>query len=183
MDHGSENGYHVLFVYYHDSSFSYTCGYDEDPVWVDADREAVEAALDKYPVLLPEYADFIPEGEGWYSFTVDQYIDGATMIDGTLRCRYAADGMIREIENNLLTYTYYDTEKIISPEEAYKRLCSGKFYDSGSFERRMPDAVSVFSCRLGYTIDTKGFYQPVYWFDVASPDGNYQECIMIPAME
>ena len=30
------------------------------------------------------------------------------MVDGTLRCRYAEDGTIREVQNNLLSYTYHD---------------------------------------------------------------------------
>ena len=61
-------------------------------------------------------------------------MDGAVMVDGVLRCRYAADGTIRKLENRLLSYTYHDTETIISPEEAYGRMCSGEFYDGGYFE-------------------------------------------------
>ena len=182
MDHGSENGYHFLNVYYHDGSFEYTCGYDGDPVWADAERKTVETALAKYPVLIPEYAEFSTDGDGWYSFSVRQRVDGAVMVDGILRCRYAQDGMLREIQNRLLTYTYYDTVEIISPEEAYRRLCAGEFNDGGFFEHCMPDSVSVNCCELGYAIDTKGFYRPVYWFDVVSADGNYQDRIMIPAM-
>ena len=141
------------------------------------------AALAHLPVFIPEYAQFKVIGNGWHSFTVDQHIDGANLVDGVLRCRYAEDGTIRDVENNLLSYTYYDAETIISPEEAYQRLRAGKFYDRGFFEAKTPTDVRVQSCTLGYQIDTKGFYQPVYFFDVDSPNGSYLDRIMIPAMQ
>ncbi len=180
---GDENGTHFLFVSYLDPSYEYSFGIGDSPVYVEADRETMEAALAKYPVFIPDYAEFTVEGEGWHSFTVERHIDGAMMVDGKLRCRYAEDGTIRELQNNLLSYTYYDTVSVISPEDAYQRLCNGEFYDGGFFENKNPADVSVFTCTLSYEIDTKGFYQPVYYFDVASADGNYQDYIMIPAMQ
>ena len=179
---GDENGTHFLFVSYLDPGYEYTFGLGDNPIWCDADRETVEAALSCLPVSIPAYAVFTVEGEGWHSFSVEQHIDGEVMVDGVLRCRYAEDGTIRELENNLLSYTYYDTVSIISPEEAYKTLCSGRFYDGGFFENKNPSNVRVYGCTLAYEIDTKGFYQPVYRFEVASLDGSYAERIMIPAM-
>lgn len=178
---GDENGTHFLFVSYLDPSYEYSYGRGDNPVWVDGDRETVEAALAHLPVSIPEYAAFSAEGNGWHTFAVDQYLDGAVMVDGTLRCRYAADGTIREVDNSLLSYTYHDVVEIISPEEAYKRLCGGKFGDGGFFEGKRPADVSVLSCTLEYEIDTKGFYQPVYSFEVASSDGAYADRLMIPA--
>ena len=182
MDNGSDGGAHFLYVYYADQSYSYDALYDDEVPWADADRETVESALAKYPVLIPDCAEFTQEGEGWHSFRVDQYIDGAVMLDGTLRIRYAADGTVRNIDNNLLAYTYYDMEKIITAEEAYERLCDGKFNDGGRFGYVSPEAVTVTSCTLRYMVDTKGFYQPVYSFEVVSEDGAYQYWIQIPAM-
>lgn len=180
---GDENGTHFLFVSYLDPSYEYRCGYGDDPVWVDGERGTIEAALSHLPLFIPEYAEFSVEGDGWHTFSVDQHIDGAVMVDGTLRCRYAEDGTVRVVENKLLSYTYHDLAAVISSEEAYERLCAGKFYDGGFFENKTPADVSVLSCTLGYEIDTKGFYQPVYYFEVASVDGSYQDRIMIPAME
>lgn len=182
MDNGSDGGAHFLYVYYADQSYSYDALYDDEVPWLDADRETIEAALEKYPVQIPDCAEFMQEGEGWHSFRVDQYIDGAVMLDGTLRIRYDADGTIRNIDNALLAYTYYDVEKIITAEEAYKRLCKGKFNDGGRFAYESPEAVTVTSCTLRYLVDTKGFYQPVYSFEVVSEDGQYQYWIQIPAM-
>ena len=180
---GDENGTHFLFVSYLDPSYEYSFGRGDDPVWCDADRETVEAALSHLPVWIPEYAAFAVEGDGWHSFTVNQHIDGAVMVDGVLRCRHAADGTIRKLENKLLSYTYYDTADILSPQEAFAQMRDGKFNDGGYFERKAPTEIDVLSCEFGYEIDTKGFYQPVYFFDVASRDGSYAYRIMIPALK
>ena len=180
---GDENGAHFLFVHYLDPGYEYSGSWDHDPVWVAADRETITTALSHFPVFIPEYADFTVEENGWHSFTVEQHIDGANLVDGVLRCRYAEDGLIWELENHLLSYTYYDTESVISPAEAYARLCAGAFYDGGFFEAKAPTDVRVQSCTLGYEIDTRGFYQPVYFFDAESPDGSYLDRIMIPAMQ
>ena len=49
-------------------------------------------------------------------------------------------------------------------------------YDAG-------DAVSVISCELDYEIDTKGFYQPVYRFEISLPGTDYICPAMIPAIK
>ena len=180
---GDENGTHFLFVSYLDPSYEYSYGWGDDPVWCDTDREALEAALSHLPVWIPDYAEFAAEGEGWHTFTVTQHTDGAVMVDGVLRCRYAQDGTVRKLENRLLSYTYHDTVDILSPQDAFGQMCDGNFGDGGFFESKQPAEVSVLSCQLGYEIDTKGFYQPVYYFEVASQDGSYAYRIMIPAMK
>lgn len=179
---GDENGTHFLFVSYMDPSYEYSFGLGDDPVWCDADRETIEAALSDLPVSIPEYADFTADGNGWHTFRVDQHVDGAGMVDGVLRCRYAEDGTIRELENKLLSYSYHDRVNVISPEEAYEQLRDGKFGSGGFFESLNPDKVSVISCRLGYEIDTKGFYQPVYYFEIMIPETGTL-LVFIPAMK
>lgn len=182
MDNGSDGGAHFLHVYYADQSYSYDAMFDDEALWTDADRDTIVAALSKFSLPIPECAEFMQEGKGWHTFRVDQYIDGAVMLDGTLRIRYAADGTVRNIYNNLQAYTYYDAEKVISAEDAYQLLCTGKFNDGGLLEYEDPEGILVKSCTLQYQIDTKGFYQPVYCFEVVSVDGRYQYEIRIPAM-
>ena len=105
------------------------------------------------------------------------------MLDGTLSVRYGADKTIRRIENGLVRYTYFKNVPVISSKEAYELLCSGQFNDTGSFGYRSPKEVIVRAWVRDYMIDTKGFYQPVYLFDVVSKDGKYKDRIMIPAMQ
>ena len=183
MDHSSEGGAHFLYVHYLDQGYEYSAIYDDAPIWSDADRETVLKALEKYPLLIPETAEFLIEGNGWHRFTVNQMIDGTVLLDGVLRVRVAGDGSVREIENGLLSYSYYRDVEVISPEEAYAQLCAGKFQDGDFFEMKKPSKLTVLGCALEYRVDTKGFYQPVYIFDVQSPDGDYQSQILIPALK
>ncbi len=183
MDHGNGDGAHFLFVNYLDQGYSYSAIYDADPVWVDSDRETLLKALEKYPLVIPEAAEFTVDGEGWHRFSVSRYAQEDVIYDGVLRVRYGADGLIHQIENQLLPYAYYRDVAVISPEEALLNLRSGKFNDEGFFQRKQPTEVSVFACVMEYRVDTKGFYQPVYMFDVASPDGSYRDRILIPAMK
>lgn len=172
----------ILSVYYYDGSFELTINSWSGEGSPDEDRETVLQALAAFPVHIPESAAFEAEGDGWYSFTCDAVRDGAVLMDGTLRCYMQPDGTAACVNNHLVWYRYYQDAVILSPMEAYSSLCAGKFYDGGYFEYKSPAEVRVFSCRMDYEIDTKGFYQPVYLLDVASTDGNYQDCIMIPAM-
>lgn len=143
----------------------------------------MEATLGRYPVSIPACAAFFVDEDKWHIFSVDMYLEGDRMYDGTLRCRFSSDGTLTEIENNLLSYHYYDTASVISPTEAYQALCAGSFNDDGYFERIRPGKLVVLSCELAYEIDTKGFYQPVYLFAVEAEDGSYKNTVMIPAMQ
>jgi len=183
MDNGSENGAHFLQVNYLDQGYDYSAIYDTDPEWDQGNRETILRALEKYPLWIPEAAEFTVEGDGWHQFRVSRYVDGDTVYDGSLRVRYGADGRIHKIENQLLGYSFYRAVEVISPEEAYSRLTEGKFHDEGIFEHKKPAAVSVLSCVVEYRVDTKGFYQPVYVFAVESHDNGYCDRILIPAMK
>ncbi len=179
---GSGSG--VLQVSYYDESYTYSlAGSGFGVATKVADRETIEAALSRYPVIIPVYAEFSVDEDNWHIFTVDKYIDGAKMFDGSLRCQYLEDDTLRKIENNLLSYNYHDVVSVISPSEAYQALCSGYFYDEGYFEHKNPAKVMVLSCDLEYEIDTKGFYQPVYLFTVEAVDGSYADAILIPAVK
>ena len=179
MVHGSDKGAHFLIVSYLDQGYRYSAHLDDAPAWLEGDREAVEAALEAYPVDIPAGAEFIPEEEGWYRFTADLLSEQGGLYDGQLRVRIAADGTIRELENGLLAYTLHDTVEVISPEEACERLRAGKFGNGGYFESQKPEQVTILSCSLSYRTDTKGFYRPVYVFSLVS--GSYEDPILIPA--
>jgi hypothetical protein len=136
---GDENGTHFLHVHYLDPGYEYTFhpwqeDYTKQPSWTDTDRKTLEKLLEKLPLVIPETAEFSVEGDGWHSFTVYQEVDGAVMTDGALRCRYAADGTVREVRNDLLAYTYHESVDVISPEEACALLMEGWFNDEGWLE-------------------------------------------------
>lgn len=172
----------IFLVNYHDGSYELG-GYDHNITeWDVVDRDVIETALEKYPIAIPDVAEFESEGEGWYSFTCSQHIDGSMMLDGTLRVRYGVEDTIRRIENNLVWYTYYKDAPIISPEAAFEELKSGFFGSAEMLKSDSFDSVTVISCKLAHEIDTKGFYQPVYSFEVLIPDTGTL-VVMIPAMK
>ena len=171
-----------LLVNYDDGSYEYNCAdFDEEP-GAASDRRTVEKALRRFSVMIPGAASFQPEEDGWYSFQCDKYADGSAMFDGTLKVQLSSDGTVCQIKNGLVSYTYYKSTPVISPEDAHKKLKRGEFLYADALKRDACDAVTVRSCVLDYQIDTKGFYQPVYLFEVLIPEtGNL--CIgMIPAL-
>ena len=173
----------IMMIYYHDGSYEFG-GYDHNTTeWEEVDRKTVENALEMYPIAIPEAAQFTSEGDGWYSFTCERHIDGAVMLDGTLRVRYGIDDTIRRIENNLIWYTHYKDVKVISQEDAYEKLRSGAFRYAEALNNHSSDSVTVISCTLDYEIDTKGFYQPVYIFEILIPETGNTCLAIIPAMK
>ena len=71
-----------------------------------------------------------------------------------------------EIENSMSVGTLYATESILSETEAYERLRQGRFSNGHSFEDSHYNQIQVLSCQLEYEMDTKGFLQPVYHFEL-----------------
>jgi len=175
----------IVMVYYHDGSYEFRAFGLPFAVGPQPDRESLEAALEAYALIIPEAAEFKAEEDGWYSFTCDRHIDGALMMDGTLRVRneITDDYTQLSIENHLIQYSRYQDAAIISPEEACQELVNGNFLYADSLKHYAGDSVTIVSCTLDYSIDTKGFYQPVYLFHVTyGPGGDIME-IMIPAMQ
>ncbi len=173
----------TLMVYYHDGSYAFG-GYDHDIMqWDEADRETVEKALQMYPIVIPDDAEYTYDGDGWYSFTCKRQIDGAVMTDGILRVRYGVNDTVRRIENDLIWYTYYRDVAVISPEEAYEELKRGAFSYADELKHCVSASVTVISCTIDYEIDTKGFYQPVYLFEILIPETGNTCLAMIPAMK
>lgn len=175
----------IVMVYYHNGSYEFRVfdlpfEIDEQP-----NREKIEKALEQYAIVIPDEAEFAVEEDGRYSFTCNQYIDGAIMIDGELRVRneVTEDYTQLEIENHLVWYNYYKDVQIISPEEALQELKDGKFAYADALKHYANETVTVVSCTMDYQIDTKGFYQPVYMFETLIPETGNIDLAMIPAMK
>lgn len=181
----------ILQVYYHDGSWEYLgpghwdyafgAPEAEKPRWETLERERVEAALELYPVTVPTEAAFLAEGEGWYSFSCEAAQIGDTFWDGTLRCRLTPEGEVMEILAKLIPYTYHSDGAILSAEEAWNKLQKGWFKDNLGYAYRPPARVNATACVLSYTVDTKGFYQPVWEFTLTSDNG-FSGTVMIPCL-
>lgn len=86
-----------------------------------------------------------------------------TLIDGTLTCKYYEDKKIKEVTNEILTYNKVDDKKIMSQEEAFNKIREGKFM---SYSDEKIDSILIKSVQLEYKVDSKGYYVPVYKFDI-----------------
>ena len=174
----------IAKVYYHDGSYEFLVNNPPFALENQPDREYIENALEQYSIVIPSAAEFAAEEDGWYSFTCAQYIDGSVMVDGTLRVHYeeSEDHTRLELDNHLVWYTQYKDVPVISCEEAYQELKEGSFADGDFLKHYASDSVTVISCTLDYEIDTKGFYQPVYIFEILIPDTG-KLYTMVPAMK
>ena len=130
-------------------------------------------ALEKMVVTIPKGAIFEEKKEEYY-FTADKIVKDGKMYDGSIQCEYTTDGMITHLTNSIIEYEEYKSFPIISEKEAFDRLEKGYFLgvDGKDYE--------VLGATLEYELDTKGFYQPVYVFNVLWDD--IESTINIPAI-
>lgn len=103
---------------------------------------------------------------------------GGSFIDGTVKVLFDGDGNIAKIRNSVSTLTPYRTVKVVSESEAARRLERGDFSYGGAFEYDRPEKVEVGSVRLVGKIDSKGFYRPVYLFNI---DGTTTPSVFVSA--
>lgn len=172
-----------LNVFFHDRSYRYRLGTDTFGLeGTQMGEKTLRSMLSKYGISIPEGAVFAYEGDGLHSFTVDMALDGDNMVDGTLWCRCRGDGMLEEVENNLITFSWYKDVPVLTQSQAYDRLCSGRFSPGEYIEYLSPEQIEILSCRLDYRIDTKGFYQPVYVFQ-AECGGEFPEELVVPGIK
>ena len=143
----------------------------------DATEEEIVQALLKYGIEIPEGAVFSYSQEtGYYTFVVETIEVNGTIYDGQLSCEYYDNGKFAKIRNSIKQFESYKEFEICSEQEAYKQILDGEFVFVGNSGAK----IEVGQVYLGYMLDTKGFYQPVYNF-VVYIDGE-ESMIQIPAI-
>lgn len=172
----SDQHTYCLWVYYKDHSYDYT-DYRVDVELRYSDKggtireDELRAALEKMGIEIPDAAEFITvdEEKGEYAFRAECVIEDGVLIDGELTCRVAEGGILYRVDNPLSVSTLYGSATVISPQEAYERLCAGQFSwrDVLMFNYQTPQQVRVIDCDLKYVTDSKGFRQPVYAFSLS----------------
>ena len=103
------------------------------------------------------------------AFAAESVVEDGVLTDGELTCRVAEDGILFRIDNALSVSALQGDATVISPLEAYQRLCAGRFSwrDVPMFDALSPERVRVTACNLEYLTDSKGFRQPVYMFTLS----------------
>lgn len=172
----SDHQTYALWVTYKDRSYEYT-DYRVDSELRFSEKggtiteDELRTALEDLGIEMPDAAEFITvdEEKGKYAFRAECVIEDGVLTDGELTCWVAEGGILYEVDNTLSVSTLHGNAAVISPQEAYERLCSGRFSwrDVPMFNYLSPNQVRVIDCKLGYMTDSKGFRQPVYSFTLS----------------
>lgn len=165
-----------LWVSYKDCSYHYTdYRVDNDLRHIEKGGTGTErelrSALEKLGIDVPSAASFVVVNreKGEYAFRAESVMEDGVLTDGELACRAAEDGVLFRVDNVLSVSTLQGDAAVISPEEAYHRLCAGRFSwrDVPMFDELSPKRVRVTACDLQYLTDSKGFRRPVYSFTLS----------------
>lgn len=166
----------TLWVNYKDHSYEYT------DYRVDSDlrfsgkggkitENELRTALEKLGIAIPDAARFVAvdEEKGEYAFRAECVIEDGVLTDGELSCWVVEGSILYRVKNTLSVSTLQGDAAVISPQEAYERLCAGRFSwrDVPMFDYLSPYQVRVNACELEYLTDSKGFRQPVYTFTLS----------------
>ena len=160
-----------LNVTLHDGTWEYSLG-SAAPVWdvppQDVSEELLRETLDNFGFSVPADTAFTlsPYGETSYRavFSADLLpVDGG-FLHGTLTCALSAQGdgqsTLSQLENRITTLAPVHEEPILSPAQAGKSF-------NGAWFAQSAQQIEVHSCTLDYLSDSKGFYQPVYRFELS----------------
>lgn len=172
----SDHRTYSLIVNHNDRSYEYT-DYRVDSSSRYSDKggtiteDELRTALKKLGIDVPDAARFVAveEEKGEYAFQADCVVEDGVLTAGELTCRIAEGGILYEVDNALSVSTLHGDAGVISSQEAYDRLCAGRFSwrDVPMFNYLKPKQVRVTACDLEYIADSKGFRQPVYVFTLS----------------
>ena len=187
----SDHRTYALWVYYNDRSYEYSdyrvdssLRFSEKGGTVTEDE--LRTALEKLGIEIPDAAEFIAvhEESGAYAFRAECVIEDDVLTDGELTCLMAESGILYEVDNTLSVSALHGNAAVISSQEAYERLCSGRFSwrDVPMFNYFSPQQVRVTDCKLEYMTDSKGFRQPVYSFTLSNENDADGWTTFVPAL-
>lgn len=179
MNHSDGNS---LIVHHRDRSYEYSYISRDETSFSGEGKAAALACLSEMGVSVPEGAGYSYDEEGgWHRFEVRMQADGESIVDGSLRCRIAESGKVVKLYNDLCRYEFVADEELITENEALEMLQKGRF-DGEYFERMKSETAQVQSVSLSDRIDSKGFLQPVYVFEIRIMSGENPMRIEIPAL-
>lgn len=180
----SEDERYNLWLYKRGLTYSLTdfSVFDDDFQAVEkenATEKELREALLEIGITVPKEAVLEENGEGRYSFAVPMCKgDNGMLLDGSIRLTYYEDGFISDLGYEVMEFEDCGEEALISQQEAYEKIAAGKFSYSYSADRI--DTLLVKAVSLGYELDSKGFYQPVYSF--ACEINGEDAVVWIPAL-
>lgn len=167
-----------LNITLHDGTWEYWISDSIAPVLdvspQDVSEELLRETLDDFGFSAPAGTAFSlsPYDETSYRavFSADLLPAEGGFLHGTLTCdlRTRDDGKaeLSNLENRITTLAPVREEPILSPAQALAALQAGKSFEGAWFAQSVQQ-IEVRSCTLDYLSDSKGFYQPVYRFELS----------------
>ena len=103
-------------------------------------------------------------------FSADLLPTEGGFLHGMLTCALSArdndESTLSRLENRMTTLAPVREEPILSPAQALAALQAGKSFE-GAWFAQSAQQIEARSCTLDYLSDSKGFYQPVYRFELS----------------
>jgi len=152
-------------------------GEEQSQIVENAIEEEILDALSEYGINIPTGANFSYNHSGTYTFEVKRIEMNGIIYDGILTCEYHDNGKFASIRNGIKEFGVYKEFEICSEQDAYEQILDGEFVGAIS----IGDKIEMGQVTLDYMLDTKGFYQPIYKFDISV--NGYKQSICIPAIE
>lgn len=149
---------------------------NEDMEIKGANEEEIKIALQKLGIVVSENAEFQENENGQYIFKTTTYVGEESLLDGEIRLSYYKNKIISNLTNSLVRYNKITEKEIISENEAYQKILEGKFqYDTYNIEKLK--SIIIEDVELDYSLDSKGYYVPVYVF-TANMNGNDKKIVI-----
>lgn len=114
-------------------------------------------------ITIPEEADFYELGDGRYGFEIGCLINGECLC-GSMICTIDKNEQIINMNNQIRKVVPYKKFMTISQKQAYELLKEGKYNTDWIMAKSDLFIIQKVECR--YVEDSKGFYQPIYVFDI-----------------
>ena len=185
-----------LNITLHDGTWEYWISDSIAPVLdvppQDVSEELLRETLDDFGFSVPAGTAFSlsPYGETSYRavFAAGLLPMEGGFLHGTLVCvldaREGGQSELSNLENRITTLAPVREEPILSPAQALAALQAGKSFEGAWFAQSVQH-IEVRSCTLDYLSDSKGFYQPVYRFELSlsSQSGGITDAVdYVPAL-
>ncbi|MCD7809916.1 MAG: VanZ family protein [Erysipelotrichaceae bacterium] len=137
----------------------------------------IKALLSRLGISLPEELTFSYENN-MYSMFIDMVSCGNYILNGTIEVQMN-NNQISYIEYDVVSFDTYKEVSIISAASAYQMINDGYFITD--YIDYLPKEMNIKYLGIRYHEDTKGYYQPVYTFQILEDD-EVIGAIYIPAM-
>ena len=166
-----------------DGTWEYSFGSEMTPSFnypaAQIEPAEIIALLRSWDINVPEEAAVaIEANDGVFTrmtFTADLIAQDEELIYGTLTCSFKEENgvtTLNKIANSLVSLKPYQEEPIITQAQAVEKLRGGESFYGDLLEYYAVKKAEIISADLAWLTDTKGYYQPVYRFELKLDDGN-----------